>query len=209
MEKWTGWRKIRYESELDPHFVDAIASIPGGSTFRGKAYHVCGEGFLINPDNWDEDFANAMAAQTDIPDGLTEKHWAVIRYIREFLKEKGRCPLVYENCDANGLYIDDLQRLFPTGYQRGACRLAGVTYREGFLECGRLRRNHKRPDGEQAEKIYRVDVRGFLVDPDDWDEEYAAAKAYEMKLATGLTDRHWQVITYVRDSVRGAGIRKW
>ena len=32
MEKWTGWRKIRYESELDPHFVDAIVSIPGGET---------------------------------------------------------------------------------------------------------------------------------------------------------------------------------
>jgi len=32
MEKWKGWRKIRYESELDPHFVDAIVSVPGGST---------------------------------------------------------------------------------------------------------------------------------------------------------------------------------
>jgi len=30
MNKWQGWRKIRYESDLDPHFVDEIASIPGG-----------------------------------------------------------------------------------------------------------------------------------------------------------------------------------
>ena len=30
MKKWQGWRKIRYESELDPHFADEIASIPDG-----------------------------------------------------------------------------------------------------------------------------------------------------------------------------------
>ena len=30
MNKWQGWRKIRYESELDPRFADQIASIPGG-----------------------------------------------------------------------------------------------------------------------------------------------------------------------------------
>ena len=30
MEKWRGWRKISYESELDHLFVDEIASIPGG-----------------------------------------------------------------------------------------------------------------------------------------------------------------------------------
>jgi len=174
-------------------------------TLRGKTYHVCGEGFLLNPDEWDADFAEAMALQMEIPDGLTEKHWAVLRFIRAFVKDKGRCPLVYETCDANALYVDDLQRLFPTGYQRGACRLAGSTYREGFLECGRLRRNHRNPNGEEPQKVYRVDVRGFLVDPNDWDEEYAAAKAYEMKLPSGLTDRHWQIITFVRDSFQVNG----
>ena len=31
MEKWLGWHKIRYESELDKDFPNQIASIPGGS----------------------------------------------------------------------------------------------------------------------------------------------------------------------------------
>lgn len=30
MNRWLGWRKIRYESELDPGFAEEIASIPGG-----------------------------------------------------------------------------------------------------------------------------------------------------------------------------------
>jgi heterodisulfide reductase subunit C len=31
MDMWRGWRKMRYESELDPHFVNEIASIPEGN----------------------------------------------------------------------------------------------------------------------------------------------------------------------------------
>lgn len=30
MNKWQGWRKIRYESELDADFAQQIASVPGG-----------------------------------------------------------------------------------------------------------------------------------------------------------------------------------
>lgn len=35
MEDWEGWRKIRYESELDPTFAREIASIPGGEQLYG------------------------------------------------------------------------------------------------------------------------------------------------------------------------------
>jgi len=35
MEKWHGWDKIRYESELDPDFAGAIASVKGGETLLG------------------------------------------------------------------------------------------------------------------------------------------------------------------------------
>ena len=30
MNRWEGWHKVRYESELAPHFAAEIASIPGG-----------------------------------------------------------------------------------------------------------------------------------------------------------------------------------
>lgn len=30
MKDWQGWRKVSYESHLDHHFADEIASIPGG-----------------------------------------------------------------------------------------------------------------------------------------------------------------------------------
>ena len=47
--------------------------------------------------------------------------------------------------------------------------------------------------------MYQVDVRGFLINPDDWDEYYAAHRAYDMKIAGGrLTDRHWEIIHFLR-----------
>ncbi len=30
MPDWRGWRKLKYEADLDPHFAEEIASIPGG-----------------------------------------------------------------------------------------------------------------------------------------------------------------------------------
>jgi hypothetical protein len=49
-------------------------------------------------------------------------------------KKKNVVPTVYETCEANDLEIDDLERLFPQGYHRGAViiifetRHAGATF---------------------------------------------------------------------------------
>jgi len=61
-----------------------------------KTYRLDEEGFLVNPDEWDEGFAEAMAPQTGIHRGLTPAHWEVIHYIRNTFRDSGRCPLVYE-----------------------------------------------------------------------------------------------------------------
>ena len=51
-----------------------------------------------------------------------------------------------------------------------------------------------------SDKVYTTDVRGFLVDPDTWDENFAVHRAMESKIPAGqLTERHWQIIYYLRD----------
>ena len=42
-----------------------------------KTYRLDEEGFLVNPDEWDEGFAEAMALMTGIHGGLTPAHWEV------------------------------------------------------------------------------------------------------------------------------------
>ena len=166
---------------------------------NGKNYRVNEQHFLADPDQWDENFASGMASILHIPEGLSEKHWEVIRFIRDFFFASGRCPLVYEACSTTGLELRDLKRLFPTGYLRGACLLAGITYR------GRLGSTLEHEDFGSGRTTYHVDVDGFLVDPTEWDEEYACQKALEMKVPGGLKGKHLQVIRFLRNSYRTTG----
>lgn len=168
--------------------------------FRNRKYQVDLAGFLVNSGEWDENFAEGMAAEVRIPGGLTGKHWKVILWIRDYYRDYGKCPLVYQACRANGLRLSTLKALFPTGYQRGACRLAGLTYKEGFLGYSDLPESAEEITPLDAEKNYLVNALGFLIDPSAWDRQFAIFKAHELKLPGRLTAKHWQVIGYLRDS---------
>jgi tRNA 2-thiouridine synthesizing protein E len=170
-----------------------------------KAYEVDPLGFLVDFNEWDENFAEGIAPNHGIPEGLTREHWDVIYFIRNGFLEHGKVPVVYQTCRKNGLTLRELQALFPTGYQRGACKLAGISYKEGYVERAWYSAPEKKISPFPPEKTYRVDVRGFLVEPADWDEEYAALKTYEMKMPGPLTDRHWQVIHFLRDQHKKTG----
>jgi TusE/DsrC/DsvC family sulfur relay protein len=177
-------------------------------SMKGKSYAVDSEGFLLLYDQWDENFAEGMASEVKILEGLTQEHWKVIRFIRETFRQTGACPLVYQTCKANGLHLKDLKALFPTGYLRGACKLAGITYRERLVDFyGERGREPRMEEGrpEWKEKIYPVNVLGFLVDPAHWDENFALHKAEEMKMKEGLTDKHWKVIRFLRESFQKNG----
>jgi len=166
---------------------------------KNKTFEVDSGGFLVDFNRWDEDFAEGMASQLNIPHGLTREHRDVIHFIRDTFKKTGKCPLVYETCRMNGLRRKELKKLFPTGYLRGACKLAGITYKEGYLGQTHLPSTAEDLNVISVEKAYKVDVRGFLLDPDDWDEYYAVYRAYDMKIPGGkLTEKHWQVIKFLR-----------
>ena len=98
------------------------------ATFGEKTYTLDEHGFLSPPDQWDEAFAEGMAAELRIHGGLTEEHWAFLRYLRaKFLDEK-TVPVVVMACVDTGLRLSQFKRLFPTGYFRGACRIAGIDH---------------------------------------------------------------------------------
>lgn len=171
------------------------------SSSLSEKYQVDADGFLLDSVQWDREFAVKLAERVGVRGGLTREHWDIINFIRTAYSDTGKCPLVYETCRMSGMSLKDLKRLFPTGYLRGACKLAGITYREGYLSQSNLP-----PTGEDlnviaANKAYKVDVRGFLMNPDEWDEYYAAFRAHDMKIAGGrLTSEHWRVIHYLRET---------
>ncbi len=172
-------------------------------SYKDQTYEVDSKGFLSDFRHWDPNFAQGMAVPLGISKALTREHWDAINYIHNTFEETGRCPLIYETCRAIGLRISELRRLFPTGYLRGVCKLAGMGSRAGHLA------SKYHPSSfpgtmdfmECYNKTYGVDVRGFLVNPDEWDEYYAVYKAYDMKVNGGkLTDKHWQIIRFLRES---------
>ncbi|MCK4606120.1 MAG: TusE/DsrC/DsvC family sulfur relay protein [candidate division Zixibacteria bacterium] len=172
-------------------------------TLNDKVYHVDSGGFLLNYDDWDEDFAEGMAPSVGIREGLVKEQWNVIYFIRHSFRELGKCPLVYQTCKMNGLRLKDLAELFPGGYLRGACKLAGVTYKEGYV--GQAALSTFEADSDMGaiapadEKTYEIDVRGFLVNPENWDARYAVFKAHDLKMPGGLSESHWNIIHFLRD----------
>ena len=170
--------------------------------FRGKTYEVDEDDFLLNPDEWSKDFAEGMAPRAGISGELTQAHWDVLWYIRGFYLDSGKSPVVHRACKAMGLRMADLQRLFPSGYRRGAWKLAGLCYDH---ECANLSGSFKSAVSESTSLIYRTNVRGFLVDPAEWNVDFAEHKWEETKMPGSLTEKHWKVIYYLRERFAKTG----
>ncbi|WPL13476.1 Sulfurtransferase TusE [Thiorhodovibrio litoralis] len=58
---------------------------PAGVAVRGRVVPTDEQGYLRNPADWSEDYACAVAEQEGLR--LTPRHWAVIRYLRDYVTE--------------------------------------------------------------------------------------------------------------------------
>lgn len=158
----------------------------GKVRFNDKEYEVDEHGYLSPPEQWDEDFAEGQAAALGIHSGLTERHWQIIHYLRRKFIEEKTVPLVARTCLDNDIALQELRSLFPTGYHRGAVKIAGVNYR--YLPAPPPPR--KPP--------YKLDELGFLADFNTWDLDFVEYMMKEQG-AGSPTDRHWDIIRYLRD----------
>jgi len=164
--------------------------------FNGKAYEVDEDEFLVDAGQWDEDFAEGMAARNGITGRLSDSHWNVLKFIRSFFLETGTCPMVYKTCKTFNLHSSELARLFPTGYRRGACKLAGLCYLADDLYLTTSRAATGSVPLE--ERVYRVTVGGYLIDSAEWDEDWARFKMHEMKAHDSIGEKHFEIIRYMR-----------
>jgi tRNA 2-thiouridine synthesizing protein E len=87
-----------------------------------KVYHVNVWGFLVDPAEWDEAYANTRAYEFGIE--LSEQHWRTIRFVRAYFEQHKKIPNIFEVCKV--CEVDDLEKLFPTGYHRGVLKIAGL-----------------------------------------------------------------------------------
>ncbi|MCH2663466.1 TusE/DsrC/DsvC family sulfur relay protein [bacterium] len=91
----------------------------------GKEIEVDDEGFIQEPEKWNEDIARDIAKGIGIPD-LSEDHWSVVNYIREYYLKFEIAPLIRRLCKMTQKDIDTIYDLFPDGPADGACKVAGL-----------------------------------------------------------------------------------
>ena len=99
---------------------------------EGKSFEVDGDGFLTQPEIWNEVVAGLFARYDGIAP-MNEKHWAVVNIIRKHYEEKGMAPMVRLICQETGLKLREIYELFPLGPARGACRVAGLPKPDGCV----------------------------------------------------------------------------
>ena len=166
--------------------------------YKGKTYQIDDGGFLVESTDWDEDFSEAVAKKLGMTIPIPERHRQIIRYIRETFEQTGRCLSIFETCRANLMKLSEFRALFPTGYLRGACKFAGLTYRKSYVKYSWAEVADRDARSTQNEKIYRVDVRGFPVDSSEWDENFAIHWAHHLKMTDGLSLNHWKIFLCLR-----------
>ncbi|AEG16965.1 TusE/DsrC/DsvC family sulfur relay protein [Desulfofundulus sp. TPOSR] len=83
------------------------------------------DGFIVDPNLWNEDVAKALAAQEGISE-LTEEHWKVVNYLRNYYLQFQIAPMIRKLCKETGFSLKKIYELFPSGPAKGACKVAGL-----------------------------------------------------------------------------------
>lgn len=91
----------------------------------GKEILFDSENFFWDHEDWSEEGARELAREAGLA-SLEEKHWRVIRFLREYFLYNGRAPLNNQLKKGTGLSLLELEGLFPGGIKYGARRLAGL-----------------------------------------------------------------------------------
>jgi TusE/DsrC/DsvC family sulfur relay protein len=92
---------------------------------HGQEIEVDEDGFLVDPELWSEDIVKAFAKLEEVGE-LTDDHWKVINYLRDYWKQFGIAPMIRKLCKETGFTLKEIYVMFPSGPAKGACKLAGL-----------------------------------------------------------------------------------
>ena len=83
------------------------------------------DGFMQEPEKWNEEVAKALAT-TEAVEELTDEHWKVVNYLRNYYLQFGVAPMIRKLCKETGFPLKKIYELFPSGPAKGACKVAGL-----------------------------------------------------------------------------------
>ena len=99
--------------------------------FNNKQIETDKQGYLLDTNDWSEELAPIIAEQENIT--LSEQHWEVVHFVRDFYVEYNTSPAIRMLVKAmaqklgeekgNSMY---LYKLFPKGPAKQATKIAGL-----------------------------------------------------------------------------------
>lgn len=90
------------------------------------------DGFLTDPEQWNESIAQAIAAANGIPE-LTDRHWLVVTFMRERYLATGNAPSIRSLGKESGVPVKELYQLFPKGPAKLAAKIGGIPKPKGCI----------------------------------------------------------------------------
>jgi tRNA 2-thiouridine synthesizing protein E len=93
--------------------------------YGGVALAVDEDGFMQEPDKWNQAVAAALAT-TEGVHALSDNHWKVVNYLREYYLQFGVAPMIRKLCKQTGFSLKEIYEMFPSGPAKGACKVAGL-----------------------------------------------------------------------------------
>jgi len=91
----------------------------------GKQVDIDEDGFIQDPAVWNDELAKALAG-TESVESLSDDHWKVVRYLREYYLKFKIAPMIRKLCKETGFNLKQIYELFPSGPAKGACKIAGL-----------------------------------------------------------------------------------
>ena len=82
------------------------------------------DGYLLRPEQWSEVVAVELARQAGIT--MTDRHWQVVRFMRQRYLETGDAPTIRSLGRESGVSVKELYELFPRGPAKLAAKIGGI-----------------------------------------------------------------------------------
>jgi TusE/DsrC/DsvC family sulfur relay protein len=101
-------------------------------TIAERPVEVDPEGFMLDADQWNEEIAEEIAHLSGIPE-LTERHWQVVRFMRERFLSSGTAPTIRSLGKESGVPVKELYELFPKGPAKLAAKIGGIPKPRGCI----------------------------------------------------------------------------
>ena len=83
------------------------------------------DGFIQEPEKWNNELAEDLA-KTEEASPMTDDHWKLVNYLRNYYLEFGLAPPIRMLCKQSGFDLKAIYSLFPSGPAKGACKVAGL-----------------------------------------------------------------------------------